>query len=720
MSTHMIFSLHSLAGTRPKAITRALVAAGLISALPAFAQQQAIEAETMLPKVVITANKRVESQRDVAGTVSVLQGSDLEQRGASSQEDALRLTPGVQLTKGETSFNDMTIRGLGTGGCSVCGNLLQGTTGVYLQDVPLTDPIGKLAVPDIQLFDVERLEVLRGPQGALYGSSSLGGALRYVLAQPNLKAFDASVQGGISTVANGSAGSSLYGMVNAPFSEGAAAIRLVGFDRKDGGYLDNRGTGKKDANEARQRGGRVLAKVQPNKAVAATLTVMTQTSEQDDGFSIVPDPANLEHNTPSASPRTQKFDFTNLEMTYDLGGHILTSMTGRWNKSRDQTWDNTPLFKSFGIPFPFTRVYANQVGQASATSQEFRVANKPGGTLSYLFGFFEQRVDSSSTLKARGEGTPGPFLDSDQASHEAAKERAIFFDGEYDLGNGWGAGLGGRFYSTSSNLGGQSGGVAVPSLDSEESGNTPKASLKYRFGDNLWYTSAAKGYRFGGRNPPPTNLPYSSDSVWNYETGLRMVPAKGLLLDVSLFYLDWDKAQFSYLDTSGTLPTTVTGNVGKARSSGIEGSLQYKINSSFDVVAVMAYTDAKTTQDVNGPSGLIASGSRLPNTPELQTSLQANARFEGPSGSAGKIYVTHSHVGDRVLNIDGSGRVGGYNTVDLGLSLSRDNYTVLVNLANATDDRGVLSNIPSVPGAVYSEIFIQKPRTLSVSLRYDY
>ena len=135
MSTHMIFSLHSLAGTRPKAITRALVAAGLISALPAFAQQQAIEAETMLPKVVITANKRVESQRDVAGTVSVLQGSDLEQRGASSQEDALRLTPGVQLTKGETSFNDMTIRGLGTGGCSVCGNLLQGTTGVYLQDV---------------------------------------------------------------------------------------------------------------------------------------------------------------------------------------------------------------------------------------------------------------------------------------------------------------------------------------------------------------------------------------------------------------------------------------------------------------------------------------------------------------------------------------------------------------------------------------------------------
>ncbi len=720
MTTRMIFSLHSLEGARPKVIIQALLAAGLISALPAVAQQQATEAETVLPKVVITANKRVESQREVAGTVSVLQGSDLEQRGASSQEDALRLTPGVQLTKGETSFNDITIRGLGTGGCSVCGNLLQGTTGVYLQDVPLTDPIGKLAVPDIQLFDVARLEVLRGPQSALYGSSSLGGALRYVLAQPNLKTFEASLQGGISTVAHGSSGFSMYGMVNTPISDGVAAIRAVAFDRKDGGYLDNMGTGKKDANEARQRGGRVLAKIQPTKAFAATLTVMTQTSEQDDGFSLVPTPSKLEHNTPSASPRTQKFDFANLEMTYDLGGHVLTSITGRWEKSRDQTWDNTPLFKSFGIPFPFTRVYANQVGQASATSQEFRVANKPGGALSYLFGVFEQRVDSSSTLRARGEGTPGPFLDSDQASHEAAKERAVFFDGEYALGNGWGAGLGGRLYRTSSNLGGQSGGVAVPDLNSEASGSTPKASIKYRFGENLWYASAAKGYRFGGRNPPPTNLPYSSDSVWNYETGLRMTPAKGLLVDVSLFYLDWDKAQFSYLDMSGPLPTSVTGNVGKARSVGLEGSLQYRVNAKFDLLAVFAYTDAKTTRNVTGPAGLIASGSRLPNTPKLQTSVQANARFEGPMGSAGKMYVTHSHVGDRVLNIDGSAKVGGYNTVDLGLSLSRGQYNLLVNLANAMDGSGVLSHIPSVPGAVYSEVFTQKPRTLSVSLRYDY
>jgi outer membrane receptor protein involved in Fe transport len=703
-------------------VALALGAAGMLAAVPIAAQQAPSTApeEEGTQKVVITANKRPQKQREVAGTISVLQGSDLEQRGATSQEDALRLTPGVQLTKGETSFNDITIRGLGTGGCSVCGNLLQGTTGVYLQDVPLTDPIGKLAVPDIQLFDVERLEILRGPQGALYGSSSLGGALRYVLAQPNLKGFDASVLGGVSTVAHGSAGHSLYGMVNVPLSENVAAIRAVAFDRKDGGYLDNPGTGRKDANQARQRGGRVLGTVQPNKAFKATLTVMTQTSEQDDGFSIVPDPTTLEHNTPSASPRSQKFDFANLEMNYDLGQHVLTSMTGWWKKTRDQTWDNTPLFRSFGIPFPFTRVYAVQFGQATAKSQEFRIANKPGGALSYLFGFIEQHVDSSSTLRARGEGTPGPFLDSDQASHETAKERALFFDGEYDLGSGWSVGLGGRFFRTNSHLGGESGGVAVAALDSAERGSTPKASVKYRFGDNLWYASAAKGYRFGGRNAPPTNLPYSSDSVWNYETGLRLAPARGLLLDVSLFYLDWDKAQFSYLDTSGSLPTSVTGNVGKARSVGFEGSLQYRINSSFDLAAALAYTDAKTTRDVNGPSGLIATGSRLPNTPKLQTSVQANARFEGPLGSAGKLSVTHSHVGDRVLNIDGTAKFGGYDTVDLGLSLARDNYTVLVNLANATDSRGVMSHIPSVPGAVYSEVFIQKPRTLSVSLRYDF
>jgi outer membrane receptor protein involved in Fe transport len=196
MTTRMIFNLHSFAAARPKVIVQALVAAGLISALPVSAQQKPTEADTVLPKVVITANKRIESQREVAGTVSVLQGSDLERSGARDQEDFLKLTPGVQLNRGDPNSSGITIRGLSSQASPEGGGGQQNASGSYLEDVPLASPIGKGLVADILPFDLDRIEVLRGPQGALFGSGSLGGAVRYLLAKPDLKAFGAALQVG--------------------------------------------------------------------------------------------------------------------------------------------------------------------------------------------------------------------------------------------------------------------------------------------------------------------------------------------------------------------------------------------------------------------------------------------------------------------------------------------------------------------------------------------
>jgi outer membrane receptor for ferrienterochelin and colicin len=214
------------------------MALALSAAWPALAQQAPATppaSEDESQRVVITASKRAEKQREVAGTVSVLSGSDLERRGARDQEDFLKLTPGVQLNKGDPSDNVITIRGIGTSGCAVCPTSTQLTTGQYLEDVPLNEPSGKLTVPDFAPFDLDRIEVLRGPQGALFGSASMGGALRYLVAKPDLRNFGGNALLGLNTVSNGSAGNVSVGMLNAPLSNGVSGLRVVVFDRKDGG-----------------------------------------------------------------------------------------------------------------------------------------------------------------------------------------------------------------------------------------------------------------------------------------------------------------------------------------------------------------------------------------------------------------------------------------------------------------------------------------------------
>jgi outer membrane receptor protein involved in Fe transport len=720
---------------RPTGLGAALAAAGLLAALPSAAQQAAParSEDDSTQKIVITANKRAEKQREVAGTVSVLDGADLERRGARDQEDTLKLTPGVQINKGDPSDNVLTIRGIGTSSCAVCPASTQLTTGVYLEDVPLNEPSGKLTVPDFAPFDLDRIEVLRGPQGALYGSASMGGALRYLVARPNLNSFEGSALLGLSTVSNGDTGHVGFGVLNAPLSTGVAGLRVVVFDRKDGGYIDNLGTHKKNANDLTQRGGRLVLALKPTKAFDASVVLLTQKTEQGDTFSVAPDPGKLEINTPTASTRTSQFDFSSLTMNYDLGGMTLTSITGYWKKKLDDRPDVTPIIAAgVGLP-PTTPVVTTNLRSGHASSQELRLASNPGGSLSYVVGLFTQDSKSESDQQQDLLAYYG-FTYGSKGTGKGS-ERAVFFDGELALSPSWSVGLGGRQYKLKVSGDGSTV-IDVPGVGTfpsstngaprEDSGFTPKATLKYKFGENLWYALLSKGFRFGGSNDniaPPK--PYKSDSVWNYETGVRLSPAKGVQLDLTAFYLDWKDAQLTYYDATLTPPQGVTGNVGKARSVGLEAALRYRVSAEFDIAAALSYTDAKTTaafvsQPIPGsPPITRASGAPLPGTPKLQTALQVNYRFDGPLGSGGRLNATHTHVDKRAMDLYEFTTAPGYDTLDLGLNLSRDAWTLALALNNVFDKRGVLGASPNTP-TTYKSYALQRPRSLNASLRYDF
>jgi outer membrane receptor protein involved in Fe transport len=702
----------------------------LSTAWPVMAQQAPTTpptAEDELQRVVVTANKRSEKQREVAGTVSVISGNDLERRGARDQEDFLKLTPGVQLNRGDPNNNGITIRGLSSQASPESGGGQQNPSGRYLEDVPLASPIGKGLVADILPFDLDRIEVLRGPQGALFGSGSLGGALRYVLAKPDMKSFGATAQVGVSRVSQGKTAPSLYGMVNVPLNE-SAALRVVAFDRTSPGYIDNKGTMTKDANKTNQTGGRILFTVKPIKELTATVVTSTQKTSQDDFSYVFGDAKKLEHDNPTLGRGTSQFDFSSLTVDYDLGSTTLTSITGHWKTKSNGVGDDTRLFGTLGMALPLvSRVNS---GASESQSQELRLASKPGGNFSWVAGLFYQTNKGNGAGKQSDPSGAFGVVDLvDLMTKQKASESAVFFDGEYSLGGGWSASLGGRSYKTKTSFqqtGTVFGGPSnSPVLAGGDEGTTPKASVKYRFNDNMWYALASKGYRYGGVNEGPPATPFKSDTLWNYETGVRLAPAPGVQLDLSAFLLDWTNAQFTYFAMNGALPFAGIGNVGKARSTGLEAALRWKVSPVFDVAASLARIDAKTTQDVQTMAGrapvTIASGAQLPGTAKLQTALQGNYRFSGPFGTAGRFNVTHTHVGDRVIDLTAFYKAPAYDALDLGLSFNKDNWTMSAGLTNATDSRGIM-NIQGTPDGnkSFQQYYLQRPRTLDLSVRYDF
>jgi hypothetical protein len=544
-----------------------------------------------------------------------------------------------------------------------------------------------------------------------------------------MNTFEASVKAEYAKAKDGDGKLSVYGMLNAPLSNDVAALRIVAFDRKDPGYIDNLGSKTKDANDVHQTGGRMLLTVQPQKGLTATLVLSSQKTEQGDTFSVSPSADKLVHTAPNNSARSSTTDFYSLTVDADLGGHTLTSITGYIKNKSTALIDDTELFGSIGLSLP--QVYRPSSGSGTAKSQELRIASNPGSAFSYVAGVFYQTSDTNGNGKQIDPSQAfGIATLVDLTSSGGGKEKAVFADTEYGFGGGWSGGLGARYYRTTTTatqtgtiFGGPSG---FAPLNSSDSGVTPKATVKYRFGDSLWYALVSKGYRYGGVNSVAPFTQYKSDSLWNYETGVRLSPASGLQLDLTAFMLDWKDAQFTFFGIVNGLPGSSIGNVGKARSTGLEMALRYKVNSDIDLSASVASIEGKTKVGVlipsGGPTSITApSGSRLPGTPRTQAALQANAKFAGPFDSQGRVNATYTHVGDRVMFLGGNKPADAFDTLDLGVNFVRDKWTIATGVSNVTNEKGILS-ITGAPAGVgaFAQYFLQRPRTMTVSLRYDY
>lgn len=689
-----------------------------------FAQQTGTENAAadsepgQLEEIIVTATKRPESVREISASVSAYNESALEEIGAKSFADYLTRIPGVVFNESVPGNSAAIVRGIST---TTGIAQAQGTTGYFINDIPLTDPFYSTGIPDIDSFDVQNITVLRGPQGTLFGSASMGGAINYQATAPELDRFAMHLRGDLE---QNDADENGYGgnvMLNVPVVSGKFAIRGVFSTRKVGGFINNLGTGEQNSNETTMDGGRLLATWAPGDATSFNYMYLDQTTSTDDLGSTEPLLGKYEKNTLIPEPYEFHTELHNLrfDQQFDLG--TLTATATHAEKDFESLQDFSGL-----IPF-LAPVAFLEPGSSKGDTYELRFASASDQSFEYLVGAYYNQTDEHviNLLEAPAAapvfGT-STLLDADVFVD--GLEQALFGEGSWHFNEQWKATVGGRWFRTEIGVTTvQSGPLVGPTTttfgESEESGFSPKVSITWQPSpEQMVYALASKGFRFGGPNfttDPDYAIPadFNSDSLWNYELGTRLSYLENrLLVDATAYLIDWDDIQVTQSSPNGF---TYTDNAGKARNMGLELSADYLVTPDFKLQAAATYLDGELKRDFVSSGGIVSAGTTLPGASDWQISDSLVYAPQSMKFSP-EFVLTHRYISSAPSQlIPDSQEQGGYNLVDLRLGVQLGSVGVFFYVDNIGDTRGVSRANTGVRGPV--EYLIQ-PRTMGITLDY--
>lgn len=709
-----------------------------------------------LDRVVVTAAKREQSVREVPGSVSAVTQQQLQDQGAQSLADYVQKTPGVVFNSYQPGVSHVVVRGITTSAGNPQG---QPTTGYFLNDVPLIEPGWTIAIPDIDAFDLNRVEVLRGPQGSLFGSASMGGAVNYIANLADASGFDAAVEAGLSSTRNADVGHSLKGMVNVPVKQDVFAIRAVAQHRGAPGYIDNLGTGEDGANDLSVSGGRLSMLLTPSESTTLTWLSLFQQIDSDDNAYRIPELGDLARYT--STPEFTETDITvhSLRWDQDLGWGTLTALASRQEKSQDWRFDLTPYLDGYNADLGTDSdgpLFVNSGGESTGNSYELRLASADSDRFEWLVGamVFDTRKNlheqlgapgfaaelDASTDPRFGPGT-GAVVSPDGDVFNAfyarvtGKEQALFGEASIHFNPRWTLSLGGRAFKTRVRVVDTTVGVDVyplPSLqtaddNTEESGFQPKVSLRYRPSDRFMvYALRSEGFRFGVPNNSSVtqhDIPEGSrsDALVNHELGVRADFADGrLLLDATVFHIDWSDIQLR-LQTPEPV-VNYAGNGGKASSRGVELSTQWRASEHFDWTGSVTWQEARLDEDVFILwYGTAPKGSRLPGSADWSVANQLNWRFDGTF--APTLMVSHTWLSEGISDLNSAvpgvapNEQGDYHQFDARFRMSFGNTDVTLFGTNLADERGVTRTVPEAYGLGQG---ILRPRTFGVTVHWRY
>jgi iron complex outermembrane receptor protein len=716
---------------------------------------------TQLEEIVVTATKRPTSVRKIAGTVNVLSGEDLEREGVQSIDQIVSLVPGVNLTDEGTggTAKRITIRGVSA------GVNVNPTAGTLFGDIPFSDPFLPKVGLDPNPFDMATVEVLKGPQGTLFGGTGLNGLIRYVPEAPQLDDFHVKYYTQLQSYPGNGGSAFNYGaMINAPFADNTAAVRLVAFHRDSPGYTDNtRADGKKDVNTLEQYGVRGELTWLPADNWKVALMGTTQHTREDDLAYTSNYDGQLEHSdSPRASPAVYQYTLgsLNIDRTFDWAD--LISQTSYTEKKY-----NIFLEASRALGGIAPLLAGADANHSDGITQEFRLVSAPSESpWKWLAGAYYYKLhlyDCAGVGAAEGLPTltvPGALegvvanpcpgnvsrigdeLNIGQIIGDVdLQEDALFGELTRSFGDYWESTLGARVYRIQSGGTVSTSGVVYASAnqgqaasrdaDTEQRGVSPKASIVFHPTDDLRaYFTVSRGFRFGGpqigASTPTTTVPtvYKSDSLWNYELGLRTDWLdRTLIADASLYYIDWTNPQVYQIDSTRTVG--FIDNVGGAKGKGVEMSLRYLFPflRGLSLDSAVALNHTVTTKAFASASGTeVPSGSPWPLSPRWQTSTTLAYTVPIDAWQAGAS-LRHTYLGQACNQIECTAQVFGYRTLDFNLFASGPDGSwwprLSVTMNNLTDERGY-GNITTNPAPASDTVNYIAPRSLVVRLSGDF
>jgi iron complex outermembrane recepter protein len=695
------------------------IGCGLANAQTTTSSVSEEQSASGLAEILVTATRREELIKDIPFSVTAISGADLEERAALNLADFIQQVPGVMLVNRGAGANEITIRGLNANATQI-SSYQTTTVGYYLNDMPLSE--NPQAAGDIPLFDLQRVEVLRGPQGTLFGEGAPGGVIRYITNQPNLTRFEGAVAGQAFDYDHGASSYNGNLMLNAPLIDGKLAVRLVADYRNDGGFFDDYlgptlSTVKRNANSSDTADVRLLVKWQP-------------TDQFDGTFSFLHQKQNAGESNQSVMPNGQKmpglentdwveWSLYNLTLNWKLPGVTLLS-------SSNFLTQKDFVFFALPAPAPFVQTQA-QDEHIHNFIQEVRAISDSNDPLRWVLGAFykDRHRDTALPLNLTdlsGASPDLPFFTIDDLRND--KEYAVYGEATYDFSKQFSVVLGGRY--THQKISYTTAQVDLADFifgfptftdigDTSYSIFTPKGSLLFHPNED-WtvYATIAKGFRGPGVKNFYTGggSTYGAETVLTYEVGAKSdLFDKRLFVDFALYYNDWTNMQIPL--TFGAPWESEITNAGKARTEGVEMEARLAINANWRVGMSGAWAASKVLKYDVDPGAV---GNQIGRDPKWTGSLYADADY--PLAGLWKAvgHADYTYIGARYDDIFNTPpQLSSYGIYNAKLGVARESLELYVfgrNLANK-----FATYTGSVANGGYS---ILAPRALGVGAAYRF
>ena len=705
-----------------------LTAVGYASAGLAQTQSDQADEETRSTvgrsdEIIVTANRREQNVLDVPQSITALSGDDLVDKNQDSLADYIRQVPGVVFSQQSSGLNQITIRGV-TGGFQRA----KAPVSFYIDDMPVvSDPS---ATPDVRSFDVERVEILRGPQGTLFGESAIGGVIRIISKRPSLEGVEGRLQVGYNNYAHGSDGYRIDGMVNIPLIDDKLAFRGSISHRNEGGYIDNIGLGIDNQNTLDYLSGRgtLLFKASERLDISATAYFVRS------DYGAFP-AANRDYKQSRLKDETRKDDMNqfNLTLNYDLDFATLTSSSNYSKRTTSRLFDLTAAFRGFLPPiltsigaapagFQFDQFWQTLDINDKSFAQEIRLVSPSDQKFRWTVGlyYFDTKNFVSVDFLSK------PDLNFNYLSlrrDERYEQKAVFAEAEYDILPQLTAVVGAR-YSHENRVTEYNQSDDFPfrlflaaegreTVDVSYGILTPKFALRYKPSDDTQiYASATRGFRGPGGNTAfgdsdLGNSQFGAETLWSYELG-----AKGrffdrvLTLEGAVFRSDWKDRQ-EVVNPQALPPQQVVGNIGDATLEGAELSASIYANKYFTFGGQVSYL----MTNIDKSTTTFREGTELTFQPNWIFSAFADGRTPISDKYTAKAHFDITHQGNSFWSITpaSSTRFGKYTMLNASIGIETDRWNLDLVVKNISDEF-----IPFGP-LTATDFIIGEPRSIGVS-----